>query len=1170
MHVSAWRRQTFGDFTSAFRFQGGPATPWLDHTGGAMEHRRPKDSRLWRGARGRLKLVMSAAGVVVAWCLIEAAPRGLEGAMNRVSGPYRDLSLDGMIVYVAEVEHDSRPRHVAIVTSDHAAWITAEQRAGMFDALLAYESSLDDDDHRVWLLVEVSAPGAEAKSLESAWLDLPELGTPQDTAAAVLDGIGGPVDLVAESQGILIGEWTAFLLAGDFHGERRMLCLVTQSEPRPPCVDGLMARWYFRRALRQGTAGFANGPSVPLWIHRTDSHGLEAMSAAVLPLAAYVPAAQTPDAIAAEIMSDSLVTVPASDGVLRIDAASPGGVHRVAGNRRGSTVETAGVLEAGADPETFFRDQRSAKATAEMYFAEVVAYMQIGRPRLAFRAYDLHLRFAQFKRTKSVRETVDLGFEVLRLLDDAGEDDYVEWIGAAIADLAYRHGLDDQGATALRHAGIACAALGWSDRCITHFQRALTTGKLRSHLRSRIRMSYGISLLEFCGHEVDAPLDDRDHGYVKEATDQLRLAVEGYRRIRGKRAEWALHSIALELARAADLRGEHDAAVAQLTRLTERPVIAGDLALFSTAVVYLLLARRSLAASGGAARLAYLRDCLGLAEGGTTFPSLRVTGLYHLLLADALSETGHPGEALGLYGFAHYFQTVGFDALSNALGPDRPLDGWLAIDTIDRILGVASRAGPSVARAALCLADNAKSRFFRRDLGLQLEGLRAPYLGVALVLDREIRRQLLVREVDQRLILAEQEWYVEQQFAAREPAAPPLSATGYLVQALHGAADGDGPATGGELTPATLADLWRRLPEDSALVSLYAGRTRTTVAVQAGPDAAPVFHELPIEASALQRVATGLQEHFSGTGLYPKINAKRPGRYDATFWQPFAELSALLAPVADALTDRHLAVVCAHGVWHHLPLHALLLPALWQRGIPGPGLCYAPSFGLQRLLLARGDTQPWGAFTDMAVTSAPSRTDDDAQFRAAHDRICASLSAATPRLRTAFGTDATKERFHERSAARLHHVLAHGIHRGGADVMRSCLLLSDGNQLPDRAGGDDYGLAGLHLLLHGAIAEHLTVQACSLGRTLVAKGDELWGFSRAVLGSGARSVLSPLWDINLESSTVLLETFYRHWLHENMGRHRAWSAAQFAMYQGDHGPAWAHPYHWAAFTMVGV
>jgi phospholipase C len=26
-NVSAWRRQTFGDFTSAFRFQGEPATP---------------------------------------------------------------------------------------------------------------------------------------------------------------------------------------------------------------------------------------------------------------------------------------------------------------------------------------------------------------------------------------------------------------------------------------------------------------------------------------------------------------------------------------------------------------------------------------------------------------------------------------------------------------------------------------------------------------------------------------------------------------------------------------------------------------------------------------------------------------------------------------------------------------------------------------------------------------------------------------------------------------------------------------------------------------------------------------------------------------------------------------------------------------------------------------
>jgi hypothetical protein len=817
------------------------------------------------------------------------------------------------------------------------------------------------------------------------------------------------------------------------------------------------------------------------------------------------------------------------------------------------------------------RDQPSDKTTALAYFGQVVGYLQLGRPRLAFRAYYFYLRFARFRRTKAVREAVELGFEVLRQLDEAQEEDYVEWIGAAIADLAYRHGLDEQGSTALWHAGVASSALGWSDRCITHFERALATGKQPRHQRARLQMSYGLCLLEFCaGRDLDTPLDDRHRGYVAEATNQLSLAVEGYRRIRGERAEWALRSLAVELARAADLHGEHGAAAEQLRRLAEKPVIAGDLALFSTAVVYSLLALRTLTKNDDAERQAYLRYCLKLAEGDTIFPNVRITGLYHLLLADALAETGHLGEALGMYGFAHYFQAVGFDTVSNALGPDRSLDGWLAIDTTDRILGVAGHAGASAARAAMCLADNVKSRFFRRDLGLQLDGLRAPYRGVTLALDREIRRHLLVREVDQRIILAEQQWHTEQQLGAGEAAAPPRSATGYLVQALHGAAEGDGPATGGELTPATLTDLWRRLPEGSALVSLYAGRSRTTITVQTGPGAAPVFHELPVEASALQRIATGLQEHFSGTGLYPKINPKRPSRYDAMFWQPFAELGTLLAPVADALVDRDLAVVSAHGAWHHLPLHALLLPALWQHDLPGPGLCYTPSFGLQRLLLARGDTQPWGAFTDMAVTSAPSRTDDGGQFRAAHDRICASLSAATPRLRTAFGVEATKEHFHEQSATRVHHVLAHGIHRAGPDVMRSGLLLSDGDRLPELAGDDDHALPALDLLLRNGIAEHLTAQACSLGRTLVAESDELWGFHRAALGSGARSVLAPLWDINLESSTVLLETFYRHWLHENMDKHRAWSAAQFAMHQGEYGAAWTHPYHWAAFTIVGV
>ena len=94
-------------------------------------------------------------------------------------------------------------------------------------------------------------------------------------------------------------------------------------------------------------------------------------------------------------------------------------------------------------------------------------------------------------------------------------------------------------------------------------------------------------------------------------------------------------------------------------------------------------------------------------------------------------------------------------------------------------------------------------------------------------------------------------------------------------------------------------------------------------------------------------------------------------------------------------------------------------------------------------------------------------------------------------------------------------------------------------------------------------AKLVTLSGCATGMNFVSAGDELLGLQRGLFCAGATSLLLSLWDVHDESTSALMQAFYKSYIETGDMA----GALQSAMKQlrQQH----AHPYFWAPFVLVG-
>jgi CHAT domain-containing protein len=96
-------------------------------------------------------------------------------------------------------------------------------------------------------------------------------------------------------------------------------------------------------------------------------------------------------------------------------------------------------------------------------------------------------------------------------------------------------------------------------------------------------------------------------------------------------------------------------------------------------------------------------------------------------------------------------------------------------------------------------------------------------------------------------------------------------------------------------------------------------------------------------------------------------------------------------------------------------------------------------------------------------------------------------------------------------------------------------------------------------------ANLVTLSACDTALAKIQGGDDLVGLSRGFIYAGTPSLLATLWEVDDQSTALLMETFYKNWL-KGMGKPEALRQAQLALKEM---PQYSHPYYWAGFVMIG-
>ena len=293
--------------------------------------------------------------------------------------------------------------------------------------------------------------------------------------------------------------------------------------------------------------------------------------------------------------------------------------------------------------------------------------------------------------------------------------------------------------------------------------------------------------------------------------------------------------------------------------------------------------------------------------------------------------------------------------------------------------------------------------------------------------------------------------------------------------------------------------------------------------------------------------ARRLRYQLQRVGGSGEFSQRHTARFQADAQAALAQLyDLLLRPVADLLHAEHIVIV-PHASLHGLPFHALFDGA--QHALDRWEITYAPSAalwhrGAQRQRTSSEQADSWTNAQALLVSvPAPGIEQVTEEVR--------KLSALLPQASVLHAEAATLEAVQSQAeGCRLLHLATHALYRADNPLF-SGLQLADG------------WLLARDLYTMSLPCDLVTLSACQTGMAMADAGDELFGLLRGFLAAGARSIAASLWPADDQATAALMQAFYTRLL-QGHSKASALRGAQQAI--RDQFP---HPYHWAAFALIG-
>jgi CHAT domain-containing protein len=334
----------------------------------------------------------------------------------------------------------------------------------------------------------------------------------------------------------------------------------------------------------------------------------------------------------------------------------------------------------------------------------------------------------------------------------------------------------------------------------------------------------------------------------------------------------------------------------------------------------------------------------------------------------------------------------------------------------------------------------------------------------------------------------------------------------------------------------SVEQLQSALPPDATLIEYFSAGDRLLAAVINSDE----IHILPV--TVLPRVAHILQL------LRFQLSKFRMGSdYVRRFEDPLLRATQshleslyneLIAPLRQYCPGKHLIIV-PHGPLHFLPFHALRTGDDYL--CDAFTISYAPSASVFFACQEKSAS----ANTSSLVFGIPDERAPQILQEAQ------SVAALLPHSSLHTGSEATSSALREKGPhTGLLHIATHGVYRQDNPMFSGIRL------------GDGY-LNLFDLYQMRLNANLVALSGCATGMNFVAAGDELLGLQRGLFYAGASTLLLSLWDVHDQSTSELMQLFYREYLRTG----EMASALQHAMQQlRQQNP---HPYFWAPFILVG-
>jgi len=313
---------------------------------------------------------------------------------------------------------------------------------------------------------------------------------------------------------------------------------------------------------------------------------------------------------------------------------------------------------------------------------------------------------------------------------------------------------------------------------------------------------------------------------------------------------------------------------------------------------------------------------------------------------------------------------------------------------------------------------------------------------------------------------------------------------------------------------------------------------------------------------------------------------------DAEYNIAARELSdMILGPVAERIKGKRLIVV-PDGKLNYFPISALPMPG---SGSDDPILLtneviYQPSAQTYALLKKIGQERQGERAKDLLVFSDPvfnpaderltgievaQASEEPYRFRLVESfsslsRLPASkteaetVSNAVGGSDMFMGFDASRERLLSTNLAdyKVVHLATHGFLDPERPELSSLIL----SRYDNTGKAIDESIRMHDIYSMKLNADLVVLSACQTGTGKEIKGEGVMGLNTAFLQSGARSVVSTLWQVEDNAANELMKEFYGRMVSEGMSPSAALRAAQIKLYND---PQFRSPFFWAAFTVHG-